>query len=95
MNRYCVYILATGPMTERLTGDNVELDFGVTGNLSDLPPHRLASLVWFEEHIDLRSTLRRELQIRGAAPTWTRRLIEQTNPGWADLRDDVAPARAA
>lgn len=92
MRKYYVYILATGPMTGRESG---ELDCGVTGNLSDLPPQRLARLVWFEEHIDLRSTLRRELQIQRAGPDWTCRLIEQANPGWADLRNELAPAHAA
>ena len=60
MRKYYVFILATGP--------DGELDFGVTSNLSDLPPRRLARLVWCVEHIDLRSTLRRELQIQRAAP---------------------------
>lgn len=91
MRKYYVYILATGPMT----GRSAELDFGVTSNLLDLPPRRLASLVWVEEHIDLRSTLRRDLQIQRAAPDWTHRLVEQSNPGWNDLRDVLTPARAA
>ena len=95
MRKYFVYILATGPMTHPMIGGDAELDFGVTSNLSDLPPQRLARLVWLEEHIDLRSTLRRELQIQRAGPDWTRRLIEHANLGWTDLRDELAPARAA
>ncbi|MEQ1781454.1 MAG: GIY-YIG nuclease family protein [Hyphomonadaceae bacterium] len=87
MRKYYVFILATGA--------DDKLDFGVTSNLDTLPPRRLARLVWCEEHIDLRSTLRRELQIERAAPDWTRRLIDQANPNWVDLRDDIAPARAA
>lgn len=87
MRKYYVYILATG--------HDGELDFGVTSNLADLPPRRLASLVWCEEHIDLRSTLRRELQIQRATSGWRRRLIEEENPGWADLRDTLIQARAA
>ncbi len=87
MRKYYVFILATGP--------DGELDFGVASNLSDLPPRRLARLVWCEEHIDLRSTLRRERQIQHAPADWTRRLIDHANPDWADLRDELALARAA
>jgi hypothetical protein len=91
MRKYYVYILAIG----RMPGRDIELDFGVTSNLSDLPARRLARLVWFEEHIDLRSTLRRELQIERACPEWTYRLIEQANPLWAELRDERIQACAA
>lgn len=87
MRNYYVFILVTGP--------DSEFDFGVTSNLATLPPERLARLVWCEEHIDLRSTLRRERQLQHAAPDWTRRLIDQTNPAWSDLRDEIAQARAA
>lgn len=92
MRKYHVFILATGPTSGQ---ERPELDVGVTSNLSDLPPRRLARLVWCEEHIDLRSTLRRELQIHRATPAWTRRLVEQSNPDWSDIRDELAPARAA
>lgn len=46
-------------------------------------------LVWYEEHLDLRSTLRREQQLLRADSHWKRRLIEDANPGWRDLYEDL------
>ena len=49
------------------------------------------ALVWFEEFFDMRSTLRREQQIRRAAREWQVKLIEQFNAAWIDLYQTLLP----
>ncbi len=98
MKKYFTYILATHR--------NGALHWGVTGNLvhrvwqhraCHAPGFAGGQLVWFEEHLDLRSTLRRKLQIDRASHDWRLRLIEQSNPAWRDLYDTLlaSPARTA
>lgn len=88
MRKYFTYILASHR--------NGALYCGVTGNLVHrLWQHRAGLipggglLVWYEEHLDLRSTLRRETQIQRASEAWKLHLIQQTNPAWRDLYDDL------
>ena len=98
MKKYFLYILATHR--------NGALYFGVTSNLvhrlwqhraGQVPGARGVSLlVWFEEHLDLRSTLRREQHLNRASRDWQLTLIERTNPHWNDLYDTLlVPDRGA
>ena len=91
---YYVYILAS---------DSRELYVGVTNDLlrrvgqhrSSLRPnsyttkHQVFRLVYCESTNDILAAIRREKQIKG----WVRRrkvkLIDQTNPDWKDLAEDV------
>jgi putative endonuclease len=97
MRKYFTYILATHR--------NGTLYWGVTGNLvhriwqhraGQTPGFSGGQLVWFEEHLDLRSTLRRQIQIARCTHAARLSLIEQTNPAWRDLYDTllVRPVRA-
>ena len=47
-------------------------------------------LVWFEGHDDLQEARLRELQMKKWKRGWKLRLIEQENPDWRDLFDDIA-----
>lgn len=96
MRKYFIYILASHR--------NGALYSGVTSNLvhriwqhraGQTPGRPGGDLVWFEEHLDLRSILRRELQIERSNRDWKLRLIEDANPAWRDLYDDllVSPSR--
>lgn len=94
MRKYFVYILASHR--------NGQLTCGVASNLVHRTwQHRAGQvadgsggmLVWFEEHLDMRSTLRREQQIARAGRDWQVRLIEQDNPGWNDLYDSLLSSR--
>lgn len=101
MKKYFLYILATHR--------NGALYLGVTSNLvhrlwqhraGQVPgSHGASLLVWFEEHPDLRSTLRRHHHLDRATRDTQIPLIEQANPGWNDLYDTLlvrhAPAEAA
>lgn len=97
MKKYYLYILATHR--------NGALYLGVTSNLvhrlwqhraGQVPgSHGASLLVWFEEHPDLRTTLRHQLQLDRATRDWKLSLIEQANPHWNDLYDALLPSRSA
>ncbi len=42
-------------------------------------------LVWFEQHDDIASAIRREKTIKKYKRDWKINLIEHENPGWDDL----------
>jgi putative endonuclease len=46
-------------------------------------------LVWFEEHADALSAIRREKQLKHWRRDWKIALVEQENPDWRDLYEDL------
>jgi putative endonuclease len=48
-------------------------------------------LVWFEAHETLKSTFRREKQIKSWKRAWKIALIEENNPHWIDLYPSLSP----
>lgn len=94
MKRPAVYILAS----ER----NGTLYVGVTSNLlartwqhrehvSDGFTHRynITMLVWYELHATMDTAIAREKQIKKWNRAWKLRLIQEVNPRWQDLWDDI------
>lgn len=90
----CVYILAS----ER----NGTLYIGVTSNLvSRIWQHKnnvvegftkkyqVHLLVWYEVHNDIESAISREKSLKKWNRIWKLRLIEQVNPDWKDLYQDL------
>ena len=88
--RPSVYILSSGR--------HGTLYIGVTSNLmARLAQHRdgliegftsrygVARLVWFEAADTMEAVIRREKQLKKWNRDWKLRLIEETNPDWADL----------
>jgi len=47
-------------------------------------------LVWFEEHPDAQSAIRKEKQLKRWRRSWKIALVERENPDWIDLYEDVA-----
>jgi putative endonuclease len=47
------------------------------------------TLVWYEIHDAADTAIQREKQIKKWERSWKLRLIEETNPDWKDLYDDV------
>jgi len=47
-------------------------------------------LVWYEQHETRESVLIRERQIKKWNRTWKLQLIEQMNPEWRDLWDNIS-----
>ncbi|TMJ16633.1 MAG: GIY-YIG nuclease family protein [Alphaproteobacteria bacterium] len=86
----CVYILASRR--------NGTLYTGVTSNLFQrLYQHRerlkkgftdryaICRLVWFEQHGEMETAIRREKQLKNWHRDWKVQLIEGANPDWHDL----------
>ncbi|MGV3579165.1 GIY-YIG nuclease family protein [Brevundimonas sp.] len=48
-------------------------------------------LVWYERHERVVEAIRREKRIKGWKRDWKLKLIEDGNPGWADLAADWFP----
>ncbi len=91
----CVYLLASGR--------NGTLYVGVTSNLikrvyehrNDLidgftKRYRVHDLVWYEVHEEMESAILREKQLKKWSRVAKLRLIEQANPEWKDLWQQIA-----
>ena len=94
MGHYYVYILASRR--------NGTLYIGVTSNLvkrvyehkRDLIPgfttrYGIHRLVYFEIHEDVRSAITREKQLKKWNRKWKLELIEESNPTWYDLWNEI------
>lgn len=47
-------------------------------------------LVWFEAHEDIQEARQRELRMKKWKRAWKLRAIEEMNPQWRDMFDDIA-----
>jgi len=52
--------------------------------------NNIKRLVYFEEHDDIAAAIQRETSLKRWYKHWKWALIEQTNPAWRDLWDEVA-----
>ena len=92
---FCVYMMASGKRGTLYTG--------VTSNLVNrVQQHRthaiensftdrydVTILVWFEQHERAETAILREKRIKNWRRAWKVELIQQTNPTWRDLWDDI------
>ena len=91
----CVYILSS----QR----NATLYIGVTSNLvqrvwqhkNDLVEgftkrYGVHTLVWYESHETMEGAIAREKAIKGWRRAWKLDLIEEGNPKWKDLYEELA-----
>ena len=89
-----VYIVASGR--------NGTLYIGVTSDLAKRAwEHRTSAvpgfaarygctrLVWYEVHEDMRMAIAREKSLKRYLRAWKLGLIEETNPTWRDLYDEL------
>jgi len=94
-NAFCVYMLASGR--------NGTLYIGVTSDLiKRVWQHRegvvegftkdynVKQLVWYEQHENAESAVRREKQLKKWNRAWKIRLLESGNPYWNDLYPELA-----
>ena len=49
----------------------------------------VTALVWYEHRHSMASAIRREKQIKEWQRAWKIRLVEETNPEWRDLHDEI------
>ena len=94
MKDFYVYMLASGR--------NGTIYTGVTSDiLRRVSEHREATskgftsrygvkhLVWYEVHPEARNAIQREKNIKHWSRAWKVALIEETNPAWNDLFEDL------
>ena len=60
---------------------------GTFGGFSDR--YGCKMLVWFEQHGEIETAIQREKRIKEWKRLWKLRLIEEMNPGWVDLYDQL------
>ncbi len=51
--------------------------------------HDVHRLVYFEPHERIDAAIEREKQLKGWNSEWKIRLVERSNPDWADIGEDV------
>ncbi|MQF95264.1 MAG: GIY-YIG nuclease family protein [SAR202 cluster bacterium] len=95
MKQPCIYLL--------ISKRNGTLYVGVTSNLVQrVWQHKnmleqgfsirydVHTLVWHEAHDTMESAIAREKAIKGWKRDWKLALIEESNPGWRDLYEELA-----
>ncbi|MEM6666283.1 MAG: GIY-YIG nuclease family protein [Pseudomonadota bacterium] len=89
-----VYILAPRPNGAIYVGSTNDLARRVEQHRSDAVSahtkrYNIKTLVWFEAHDDLEASLSRERAIKRWKRAWKNPLIEECNPKWHDLSQDI------
>ncbi len=78
-----IYIGVTSDLIKRIYEHKNNLVDGFTKQYS------VHTLVWYEVHDSAETAILREKQIKKWERSWKLRLIEENNPDWKDLYDDV------
>jgi len=94
MKQYYVYILASkknGTLYIGVTGDLVKRIYEHKQNLIDgfTKEHNIHDLVYYERHNEIEDAILREKQMKKWNRKWKIRLIEEKNPWWKDLYDEI------
>ncbi|MDO9246734.1 MAG: GIY-YIG nuclease family protein [Phenylobacterium sp.] len=91
---FYTYILASQRNGTLYTGSTDNLAKRVFEHREKMRPgfsakYGVDKLVWFESFELRENAFRRERQIKEWRRVWKLRLIEETNPDWRDLGDDL------
>jgi putative endonuclease len=91
---YYVYLLASGKHGTLYIGVTSDLVRRVYEHKTKAAPgfsskYGVDRLVWFEAYDDPANAIEREKKIKKWRRAWKIRLIEESNPGWADLYDGI------
>ncbi|MCX5877650.1 MAG: GIY-YIG nuclease family protein [Deltaproteobacteria bacterium] len=92
--QFYVYILASkrnGTLYVGVTSDLVKRVWEHKNNLVKgfTEKYGVDKLAYYEEHIDAENAILREKQIKKWNRSWKLRLIEEKNPEWNDLFDEI------
>lgn len=90
----CVYILASqhkGTLYIGVTSDLVKRIWEHRNHLAQgfTQQYAVHRLVYYELHEEMREAITREKQLKKWNRRWKVRLIEEKNPGWCDLWDEI------
>ena len=91
----CVYMLASrrnGTLYIGVTSDVVQRVWQHRNDLADgfTKKYGVHRLVWYEVHETMESAIGREKALKKWNRAWKVRLIEEGNPDWVDLYEEVA-----
>ena len=91
---YFVYILASGRNGTLYIGVTNDLARRIYEHKNDLVSgftqrYGVHALVWYEAHGDIGEAILREKRIKKWNRAWKIRMIEENNPDWRDLYDEV------
>jgi putative endonuclease len=94
MQQYYVYILASkknGTMYVGVTGDLIKRIYEHKQNLIDgvTKKYGVHDIVYYEVHNEIEEAITREKQIKKWNRNWKLRLIEERNPDWKDLYNEI------
>ena len=94
MKQPCVYILTSERKGTLYVGVTSNLVRRVWEHKNDLVEgftkrYGVHRLVWFEGHETMEGAIMREKALKKWNRTWKTRLIEATNPEWADLYEGL------
>ena len=84
-NRYrgAIYTGVTSDLMARIHQHREEIFRGFTAE------HEVKRLVWFERHDDIEAAIRREKTIKRWRRQWKFNVIEEHNPDWRDLAEEL------
>lgn len=94
MRTYFVYIMASkknGTLYIGVTGDLARRVWQHKNNVHEgfTQKYAVHHLVWYEVHREVAEAIQREKQMKKWRRQWKINLIEQENPDWKDLYDDL------
>ena len=92
--RPCVYILASrrnGTLYIGVTSDPAKRVWEHTNNVVDgfTKRYSVHTLVWFERHETMESAIAKEKAMKEWKRSWKLELIEQKNPHWRAISDQL------
>ena len=92
--RPCVYILASrrnGTLYIGVTSDLVKRIWEHKNDILEgfTKRYKVHTLVWFEQHSTMESAITREKTVKKWERRWKLRLIEEKNPEWLDLYEEL------
>ena len=95
MKMPCVYMLASkrnGTLYVGVTSDLVQRVWQHRSELAEgfTKRYGVHRLVWYEVHETMESAILREMALKKWNREWKIRLIQETNPTWKDLYEEIA-----
>ena len=90
----CVYLLTSrpgGPLYVGVTSNLIQRVWQHRSHFAEgfTDRYNIARLVWYEQHETMESAITREKAIKRWNRAWKVQLIDEQNPSWRDLYDDV------
>ena len=91
---FCVYLLASarnGTLYVGVTSNLVQRVWQHKEGLVDgfTKEYAVKDLVWYEQHDNAESAIRREKQVKKWNREWKVRMLEEQNPYWNDLYPQI------